>query len=166
MELTVKEVPAETKWAMAAQGLTGALVAHLNALYDILGEEKYREIVRQIWTPIGESTAGQIEALGLKADNAQSVGMAGVTMCMCSMGPEYKIERVESSPDRTIMRITQCPWNNRLKENGISHDLLTVCDAAFWNQFVKVLNPEVTMLHGKKMHLGDPYCEYIFETKK
>lgn len=166
MELSVQEIPNETKWAMAAQGLTGALVAHLNALYDLLGKEKYREVVRQIWTPIGEGSAGQISSLGLKSGDAQSVALAGATMCMCSMGPEYNIEQVESSPDRTVLKVTQCPWNNRLKEAGISNDIMTACDAAFWNRFVKALKPDVTMRHGKKMHLGDPYCEYIFETKK
>jgi len=64
------------------------------------------------------------------------------------------------------MKITECPWKNRMNELGISHDLLSACDIAFWDHFVKSLNPNVTMKHGKQMHLGDPYCEWIFESKK
>ena len=166
MEFKVNQIPVETKWAMATKGLTGALSAHLNAIYSIAGKEKYVEIIRQIWTQIGQGSAVEIQSLGMTGDNAKSVGEAGVTMCMCAMGPEYQIEEVEASEDRTVMKITECPWNNRMNELGISHDLLSACDIAFWNHFVKSLNPNVTMKHGKQMHLGDPYCEWIFETKK
>ena len=82
------------------------------------------------------------------------------------MGPEYKIEQLEASEDKAVMKITQCPWNNRMNEFGIAHDLLSACDIAFWKNFVENLNPNITMRHGKQMHLGAPYCEWIFETKK
>lgn len=166
MEFKVNQIPAETKWFMAAKGLTGALTAHLNALYNVVGKEKYVEIIRQIWTQIGQGSADEIQSLGMKGDDAKSVGEAGVTMCMCAMGPEYKIEEIETFEDRTVMKITECPWKNRMNEFGVSHDLLSACDTAFWDSFVRNLNPNVTMKHGKQMHKGDSYCEWIFETKK
>ena len=166
MELKVDQIPFETKWAMATKGLTGALSAHLSAIHDSVGKQKYTEIVRQIWTQIGRGCAEEIRSLGMTGENAKSVGEAGVTMCMCAMGPEYKIEVVEASEDRTVMKIIECPWKNRMSELGISDDLLSDCDATFWDQFVESLNPNVTMRHGKQMHLGDPYCEWIFEKRK
>lgn len=156
----------ETKWAMATQGLTGALAAHLNALYRIAGKETYPEIIRQIWTEIGTGSAAGVTSLGLPVGNAKSVAEAGATMCLCAMGPEYKIEPIDASEDRTVMKITACPWKNRMDELAISHDLLSACDIVFWKQFVKSLNPNVKMRHGKQMHRGDPYCEWIFETRK
>ncbi len=54
MEFKVNHIPAETKWAMATKGLTGALAAHLNAIYSVVGKEKYVEIIRQIWSQIGQ----------------------------------------------------------------------------------------------------------------
>lgn len=166
MEFKVSQIPLEKKWAMATKGLTGALSAHLNAIYCVVGKEKYEEIVRQIWALIGQGSAEEIQSLGMTGDNAKLVGEAGVTMCMCAMGPEYKIKVVEALEDRAVMKITECPWNNRMHEFGISHDLLSACDVTFWEHFVKCLNPNVIMRHGKQMHLGDPYCEWIFEKRK
>jgi hypothetical protein len=166
MEFNADQVPWEKKWAMAAKGLTGALAAHLHAMYNAIGEEKYAEIVRQIWAHIGKNTAEEVKASGMTVDNAKSIGEVGVTTCICTMGPEYNIEQIEASEDRTVMKITQCPWKNRMNELGISHDLLSACDVAFWDHFTKNINPNVTMRHGKQMHRGDPYCEWIFETKK
>jgi hypothetical protein len=165
MPIRITQIPSETKWAMATKGLTRALTAHMDALYSVLGKEKYDELIRRIWTQIGEGSAVGIQEMDMKLDNAQQVGEAGVTMCICAMGPEYNIDAVESSESRTVMKITECPWKNRMTEFGITHDLLTACDTAFWKQFVKTLNPNVTMRHGKQMHRGDPYCEWIFETK-
>lgn len=166
MKIEVKNVPMENKWTMTAMGLTGALSIHLNALYEIVGKQQYSQIVRQLWARMGEGTAEQVESFELPIENAQDVARAGATMCLCSMGPELKIEEVESSDQRTVMKITECPWNNRMKEAGISHDLLTACDTPFWNHFVTKLNPNVRMKHGKEMHRGDPFCEWIFELKK
>jgi hypothetical protein len=87
-------------------------------------------------------------------------------VCMCAMGPEVKVEEVESSADKTVMKVTECPWWNRMKELGIADDLLTVPDEAFWAGFVKSLNPNIIIKHGMRMPLGDPYCEWIFEFKK
>ena len=166
MEIKIDQVPAEEKWGMAAKGLTGALAAHMEAIYSLVGKEKYGEIIAQIWGQIGQGSAQEIKASGAPVDNAKAMAEAGVTVCMCAMGPEYKIEQIEATEDRTVMKITECPWNNRMKEFGIPHDLLSACDIAFWKNFVEKLNPDITMRHGKQMHLGAPYCEWIFETKK
>ncbi|MHC1728237.1 MAG: L-2-amino-thiazoline-4-carboxylic acid hydrolase [Syntrophobacteraceae bacterium] len=166
MEFKAGQIPFETKWAMAAKGLTGALYAHLNALYDSVGKEKYVEIVRQIWSKIGQGCAEEVQFLGITGDSAKSIAEAGLMMCTCAMGPEYKMEVIEASEDRTAIKILECPWKNRMNEFGIPHDLLSACDVAFWDHFVKGLNPNVTMRHGKQMHRGDPYCEWIFENSK
>ena len=157
---------AEIKWAMATQGLTAALAAHLNALYRVAGKEKYSEIIRQVWTEIGTGSAAGVKSLGLPVDNAKSVAEAGVTLCLCAMGPEYEIEQIEALKDRTVMKVTACPWKNRMDELTISHDLMSACDVVFWEQFVRSLNPNVKMRHGKQMHRGDAYCEWIFEARQ
>jgi hypothetical protein len=166
MEVKVDQIPMDKKWAMAAKGLTGALSAHLSAIHNSVGKQRYTEIVRQIWAQIGQGCADEAHSLGVARENAKSVGEAGVTMCTCVMGPELKIEVVEAFEDRTVMKIIECPWKNRMNEFGISDDLLSACDVAFWDHFVRGLNPNVTMRHGKQMHLGDPYCEWIFEKRK
>jgi len=166
MEFKVDQIPVETKWAIATKGLTGALTAHLHLIYSLAGEEKYPEILRPIWTQIGQSSAELVKSLGMTGDNAKSIAEAGAAVCICAMGPEYAIEEIVLSPDKTVMKISECPWWNRMNEFGISPDLLSACDLVFWNSFLRTLNPNLTMKHGKQMHRGDPYCEWIFETKK
>ncbi len=44
MTEVVEKVPAETRWAIASQTLTGAIIATNKVLLDIVGQEKYNEI--------------------------------------------------------------------------------------------------------------------------
>ena len=165
MEFNVDQVPAEARWAMSTKGMIGALVAHKNAIYNMVGKEKYSAIVSQIWTQIGQASAKEAKSFGMTGENAKSAAEAGAMTCMCAMGPELKVEEIEASEDKAVMKITGCPWWNRQCEFGISDDLLSAADSSFWNGFVKEMSPNVTMKHGKQMHRGDPYCEWIFEKK-
>jgi hypothetical protein len=103
--------------------------------------------------------------MGLPTETAKAVAEAGATFCMCAMGPEYKIEELATNDDKAVMKIVECPWKNRMDEFGITNDVLSDCDAVFWQHFVKALNPNVVMKHGKQMHCGDSYCEWIFEKR-
>lgn len=165
MKFSVDHIPMESKWTMATQGLTGALSAHLNALHAVLGKVKYAETVREIWAMLGQGCAEGAKSMELPRKTASQVAQAGAIFCMCAMGPELKVEEYCAGDDRTVMRIVECPWKNRMDELGITNDLLTDCDAVFWQHFVKTLNPEVVMHHGKQMHRGDAYCEWIFKKK-
>ncbi len=166
MKIEIDQVSSKDKWGMAAKGLTGALSAHLKAIYDLAGKKEYSKIIHLIWSEIGKGSAEAMSSDGFEADNLSSLAQAGVTTCICAMGPEYNIEEAENSDGRVVMKITECPWQNRMKELDISTDLLTACDTAFWNEFTENLNPQIKMKHGKQMHRGDPYCEWIFEWKK
>ena len=166
MEINVEQLPAETRWAIATKRLTGALTAYKNVMYNMAGKEKYNEIIGQIWGQIGQTSAEMAKSSGMHGENAKSAAEAFASTVMISMGPEYKIEEVEASEDKAVMKITQCPFWNRMGEFGIAEDLLTAADNAFCQNFMKSLTQNVTMKHGKRMHLGDPYCEWIFEIKK
>ena len=166
MNINVDNIPAETRWAMSTKGLVGALVAYKNALYNVAGEEKYGEILNQIWTQIGQASAEMVKSFGMTGDDAKSAAEASAMFCICAMGPEYKIEEIEASEDKAVMKVTECPWWNRMNEFGISDDLLTAGDDAFWEGFMTGLNPNITFKHGPRMHLGGSHCEWIFEAKK
>jgi len=115
---------------------------------------------------MGHDSAAAVQSPRMAGANAKSIVEAGAMICMCSMGPEYKMEVLEAAENRTVIKILECPWKNRMNEFGIPHDLLSTCDAAFWDHFVKDLNSNVAMRHGKQMHRGDAYCEWIFEDKR
>jgi len=159
MEVSVERVPAETRWAIATNAMAGALIATNKALLDAVGQEKYNEITGQIWGGGGKAFKQIADSLGLVGDDAKSVAEAFASVCIVAMGPEVKIEAVEATEEKTVLRGTGCPFWNRVKELGISEDLLTASDAAFCHALTQSLNPKVTLTREKRMHLGDPYCE-------
>ena len=60
----VAEIPAENRWMIATQGLTGAYVATVKAMLDAVGRDKYNEMMIQIWTEAGKSSKQIADALG------------------------------------------------------------------------------------------------------
>ena len=166
MKVSVENIPAETRWTIATQAMSGVAIAYSKALYDLAGPEQFNKINEQIWGQTGKGAKQIADALNMKGSDAKGVAEALSSVCMVAMGPEAKIEAVESTEEKTVMHITGCPWLNRVKEFGITEDILTAGDEAFCQTFAKSLNPNVTMLHTKRMHKGDPYCEWIFEIKK
>jgi hypothetical protein len=165
MKWCESHLPVEDKWGVTAKALTGALMAHLEAIFTELGPERYRDCIVPIWARIGQDSAQALLAAGRAVDTAKAVAEAGVESCLCAMGPEYRIAPIESAPDRVVMKISHCPWKNRMDEMGITRDLISICDTAFWNHFTQTLNPSIKMCHGRQMHRGDTCCEWIFEPK-
>ena len=162
----VEKVPAETRWTIATQALTGAMVVTSKALRDALGQERYNEIHGQIWAEQGKAAKQIADALGLAGGDAKSVAETNVLVTLVAMGPEIKTETVEATEERAVLRNTECPWWNRFKELGISEDLCHVACAAYWDALTKSLNPKVTVSLTKAMPRGDSYCELVYELQK
>lgn len=106
------------------------------------------------------------DALGMKEDDVKGVAEAFAIVSSIALGPELKTEIVEASKERTVMKETGCSFLNRVKEFGITDDTLSAGDAAYCEALTKSLSPNVKIIHEKRMHKGDPYCEWIFEIKK
>jgi hypothetical protein len=165
MEISVENIPAETRWTIATQAMSGVMTAYSKALYDVAGPEQFNKMLEQIWEQAGQGAKQVADALGMKPDDAKSVAETWAIVSAIALGPELKGEIVESSKERTVLRGTGCPFLNRVTEYGITEDLLTAGNAAYCEALTNSLNPNVKMTHTKRMHLGDPYCEWIFETK-
>jgi len=162
----VEEIPAENRWTIATQGLTGAYVATIKAMLDAVGRDKYNEMMIQIWTEAGKSSKQIADALGMAGDDAQSAVKAGVIVCIASMGPEFEYEITESTAEKAVFRFHECQWHNRMKELGISDDICTAACPAYWNGLSKSFNPKLNASLNKAMPLGDPYCEIGHELQK
>ena len=162
----VEKVPAENRWTIATQALTGATVVTSKALRDVLGQEKYNEIVGQIWTEGGKAHKQIADALGLAGDDAKSAAETVQLVATVMMGPELKVETVEATAEKAVVRATECPWWNRMKELGISDVDSSVGDAAWCNGLAKSLNPKLTVSLTKAMPRGDSYCEWVYELQK
>ena len=166
MEVSVENVPAETRWTIATQALSGVVIAHMKALYDVAGPEQFNKIVGQIWGQTGQGGKQVADALGMKGDDAKGVAEAWAIVTTVAMGPEFKTEIVEASKEKTVLKGTGCPFLNRVKEFGITDDIINAGDTAYCEELTKSLSPNVTITHEKRMHNGDPFCEWIFEIKK
>jgi hypothetical protein len=166
MNASLETIPAETRWAISSKALLSVMTAYQKTMYDMAGPQKYNEIVGQIWTRTAQSAKQIADALGIRAEDAESAAGACAIITTVALGPEFQVESIESRNGRTTVKITGCPAFNRLKEFGITDDLLTAGDTAYYHTLTRSLHPDVTMVHTRRMHLGDPYCEWTFETKK
>jgi len=162
----VAEIPAETRWAIAAQGLTGAYVATVKAMLDAVGRDKFDEMMVQLWAGAGKGSKQVADALGLAGHDAKSAAETVRLVTIVSMGPEFEFEIVEAKAEKAVYRWTKCPWRNRMKELGISDDLCSAADPAYNNGFAQSLNPKVTASLTKAMPWGDPYCELVYKLQK
>ena len=162
----LEKVPAETRWTIATQALTGAVNATGKALLDVVGQERFNEIWGQIWGELGKSAKQIADALGLAGDDTKSVAETNVLVTLVAMGPEVKIETVEATAERAVLRNTECPYWNRMKELGISDDICSVADPAYFNGLGKNLNPNATVSLTKARPRGDQYCEWVWELQK
>lgn len=106
MKIKADQVPMEAKWEMATKGLTGAIVAHMNAIYEIVGPEKYERIIQKIWAEIGKGSAQGVLDAQLPVESAGSLAETSAISCLCAMGPEYQINAVESSSAKAVMKIS------------------------------------------------------------
>jgi len=166
MAEAVEKVPAETRWIIATQALTGSDIATAKATLDILGKEKYNEMKGQIWAELGKASKQIADNLGLAGDDAKSIIETINTVAVVAMGPEFKLEIVEANAEKGMVRCTECPWWNRTKELGSSDDFCSSGDIAWCNTFAKSLNPKVTVTLTQAMPRGDPYCEWVYELQK
>jgi predicted ArsR family transcriptional regulator len=162
----LEKVPAETRWTIATQALTGAVTATGKALLDVVGQEKYNEIERQIWSEGGKAAKQIADAFGLAGNDAKSAAETVELVATVMMGPELKVETVEATAEKTVVRATECPWWNRAKELGISDFDCSVGDSAWCNGLAKSLNPKVTVSLTKAMPRGDSYCEWVYKLQK
>lgn len=162
----LEKIPAETRWAIATKAMIGGNVVLFKTLFDIVGQEKYNEMVGQMQTEGGKASKQIADALGLAAADAKSTAEAVQLVALVSMGPELKFQTVEATAEKAVIRGTGCPWWNRVKEFGISDDLLSVGSPAWTSSLTKSLNPKVTLSGTRSMCRGDAYCEWIYKLQQ
>ena len=160
-----EKVPAETRWTIATQAMTGVTIAHMKALLDILGEERFYEMEKQIWMEMGKGIKHIAEVFELTGDDAKSVQLIFHFISVVAMGPEMKIEFFELTPERAVTRATECPYWNRQKELGIMLDC-PVLDESYTRSIANIFNPRLTDCVTKALPRGDSYCEFLMELQK
>jgi hypothetical protein len=162
----IDKIPAETRWQMATQGLTGAFVACANALNDAVGKEKYEQFNGGLWYMAGKGAKEFADGLGLTVEKPKDIADVTELLTLASMGPEFKMEIVEATDDKCVQRTTKCSWHERWKEQGIKFDLCGVGHQRYCEGLCESLNPNFTFTLSKSVVRGDPHCEGVIERKK
>jgi hypothetical protein len=151
---------------MATKGLTGAYIAISNALKQAVGQQKFDEFNGPLWREAARSAKDFAAGLGLPTRTAGDVEGVIHLLAQASMGPEFKFEIVESTPDRCVGTTTQCPWHKRWKEQGLDMDTCGAGHQAWGDGATESLNPNFTFRLTKNMLHGDSHCEWVVERKK
>ena len=166
MAEAIDKIPEKMRWEIATKGLTGAYTAIANALKDAIGENKYNEFNGSLWYEAGKGVKELADNLGLKTETPEDLANIFELATVASMGPEFKWEIIESSEDKCLTRQVKCPWQERLKELGLSFDFCGSGHQRWGEGACDSLNPNFTATLTKSMVRGDAYCETIIERKK
>jgi hypothetical protein len=162
----IDAIPEKTRWEIATKGMTGAYIAISNALKQAVGQKKFEEFNGALWYEAGKGAEEFADSVGLPAETAGDVESALNLLAQASMGPEFRFEVVESTPDRCVGRTTQCPWHKRWKEQGIDFDTCGVGHQKWGEGAAAALNPKFTFKLTRNMLHGDAHCEWVVERKK
>ncbi len=162
----IEKVPAETRWEIAAKGLTGAITAIDKDLKDAIGENKFNEFAQELWYETGKGAKEFADNLGLATENARDIVEVLKLLSITAMGPEFNFEIIEATENRCVGRTTMCPWHERWKEFGFKEEFCNSGHQAWGDGAVESLNPNFTFRLIKNMQLGDSYCEWAAERKE
>lgn len=160
----IDNIPAETRWAVATQALTGAITASGAAYEQVVGEEGYKQVATAIWREGGKGSGQLVESMGLpRPTDAPGLYAVTETLIQLIMGPEFAAEVTESSPERVVARVTSCPFANRAAEQGVLAGNCITSDHAWClglaDHFGLKLEHDITTA----MPLGDQYCTAVFQ---
>ena len=165
MTEALKKIPAETRWAIATKGLTGATIAYAKALKEGIGEEKFNAFIKALWFEAGKGAKEFADNLGLPADNAGDLEAVAELFAITAMGPECKFEVVEATADRCVGKASMCPWCERGKEMGLDFDFCNAGHQGWGDGVIEALNPNFKFNLTKNMVRGDAHCEWVIERK-
>ncbi len=162
----MQKIPAETRWGIATQGLTGACTALISALKEALSQDKFDEFQVGLWSQAGKGAKELADMLGLPAESPKEIAEITNLTAITSMGPEFEFEIVEASDDRCVGRTNKCPWHERWKELGLREDFCNSGHQGWGDGAVQSLNSDFSFTLTKNMQRGDSCCEYVIELKK
>jgi hypothetical protein len=161
----IDKIPAEARWQIAAQGLTGAYMACADMLRKEKGDAFYIEFAKQLWGSVGARAKEFTNVFGLPTGTAKELNEAVLLFAMSSMGPEFQFEMIEESDNRCVCQTTTCPWVNRANEQGVADPKCKEGHMQWGESVVKALNPDMKFTLTRSMPDGDSKCEWIFEKR-
>jgi hypothetical protein len=189
MSELLKKIPPEKCWEITAnilwrfifwrgRGINPSISKIIEFISDkdegviapVLAWDKLEEIYEKIFGDGGKRLFPMVkEMFNIPVENAidaaKLVAVAGTLM----EGPEYTIELVEATPEKAILRTTNCIMWNIEKGYDVDPEIwLPACikfSQAWGEKGLKAINPQIHYTMTKSLARGEPYCEAIIEFK-
>lgn len=151
-------IPDAAKWLIASR-----LASRLPVMYDIafrnkVGEE-YDQIEQDIWVETGKEAKSVADAFKLPVKTAPDLADTYRTISKIFFSPDYNTEHIRVEGDKSVVRVSKCPFIFREMEmRGYTEPLFSKC-MAFSIAAVEALNPEYSLRFVRSMCMGDKACE-------
>jgi len=152
------------RWEIAAKSASAKPIVYDIVFRNALGS-KFDELELPIWNEGGKEIKGIAKALGLPSQTAKEISETYGVITKILFGPELELKSVEVSEERVRGRTLECPMLNRAREMGLEPAKLLDACKTFGRSAIENLNPKYTQRLGKRMCLGDPYCETVVERR-
>ena len=115
--------------------------------------------VQDIWIEIGKLSKEVADALRLPLNTAPEIAEAQRIIATIFFSADYAIEHLPIAEDRSVLRVTRCPFVFREMEiRGRTGPIFSRC-LTFAITSVEALNPEYTLRFVRSMCMGDRTCE-------
>ncbi|MFX1465573.1 MAG: L-2-amino-thiazoline-4-carboxylic acid hydrolase [Promethearchaeota archaeon] len=169
-EEIIKKISTEERLAWTARTHMATLVIRGETIFaPLIGAEKYKEINTEVYGEGGKIMYPMVkDAFNIPVEDAIGAANLVDVVSNVAMSTEFESERVEESPERTVVRTTKCPWMELYKEYNVDPKYIPCYEGhqAWSERGLKAINPKLTFKMVKGMPKGDPYCEYVYEFKK
>ena len=118
----IKTIPIEIRFLETTKGNIAVWMVLSNILRDMVGEEKWKEIVGPLFSQAGASVKAIKDQFGLVGEYAKAASEALILAPLVGFGPEPVIDITEATKDRVVSKQTICPLWNRVEELGLEGD--------------------------------------------
>jgi hypothetical protein len=161
----MKELPAETRWHIAARCASSLPVLYSYLLRERMGEE-FDHLVEEIWCQIGSQAQELAAGLDLPVDSVEHLAATLLEILRTLFGPEFRGEILDLSSERAVILINRCPFLMRSRELGeispaIFHPCLAFCVSA-----TETLHRDFSTRYIRAMCMGDKNCELRIARKE
>ena len=180
-ETLLEKIPAEKCWAITAKYLARHIVVRMmktNCVFLGKGDEIYLllsawdkevELKAEVWGGGAKQLFPFLkETFNIPVEDAigaEKLAFIAWTLCF---GPEWKVEIVEATPERVVVRPITCPVWDLFIEFAVDPSLIP-CPGGhqpFCERGLKAVDPKLTFKLTKAMPWGDSYCKLVFEFKE
>ena len=121
--------------------------------------EQYDELEQDIWIEIGKQSKEVAGALRLPLNTAPDIAEAHRVIATIFFSADYAVEHIAIAEDRSVLRVTRCPFIFReIEVRGRTGPLFSRC-MTFAITSVEALNPDYTLRFVRSMCMGDRTCE-------